>query len=75
MRALADWRREQGHFDARRAVQNRHWFEEEVRRGLLARLEEQAGTRAALDALGEEVAAGRRTPSAAAAEVLDHLKG
>ena len=38
MQALADWRREAGHFDARRAEQARYWFREDVRQGLLARL-------------------------------------
>ena len=73
IRALADWRRETGHFEARRAFQNRYWFEEEVRRGLLARLEADPEARAALDALGSEVEAGRRAPGAAALEVLGRL--
>ncbi|MEZ5686876.1 MAG: methylmalonyl Co-A mutase-associated GTPase MeaB, partial [Paracoccaceae bacterium] len=31
MTTLAAWRRENGHFEARRAAQARHWFETEVR--------------------------------------------
>lgn len=37
MTDLADWRREWGHFDARRAEQSRQWFLAELRAGLLAR--------------------------------------
>jgi len=74
MRALADWRRESGHFVARRAEQARHWFEEEVRRGLLARLTADASVRARMERLGEEVAAGRAAPAKAAAEMLEALK-
>ncbi|TKA94074.1 methylmalonyl Co-A mutase-associated GTPase MeaB, partial [Cereibacter changlensis] len=36
MQALLEWRRANGHSDRRRAEQARHWFEEEVRQGLLA---------------------------------------
>ncbi|UWQ22289.1 methylmalonyl Co-A mutase-associated GTPase MeaB [Jannaschia sp. W003] len=73
MRALADWRRETGHWARTRARQAAHWFEEEVRAGLLARLEGDADARAAMRALAEEVAAGRRAPAAAAAEMLGRL--
>lgn len=74
MRALADWRRGSGHFAARRAEQARHWFEEEVRQGLLARLTADASVRARMERLGEEVAAGRAAPARAAAEMLEALK-
>ena len=73
LRTLSDWRRENSHFSARRARQNRQWFEEEVRRGLLARLDTDPGTRAALTALGAEVEAGTRAPAAAAADLLATL--
>ena len=43
MTALADWRRDYGHFAARRAEQARHWFLADVRAGLLARLEQEKG--------------------------------
>ena len=72
MRELVDWRRETGHFDARRAAQARYWFQEEVRRTLLARLETGAARRD-LDRLAEEVAEGRVTPAVAAAQFLDAL--
>ena len=70
MRALADWRRGAGHWEARRAAQARHWFEAEVRAGLLAALTADARLRAAMDRLGGAVEAGTATPEAAAAEVL-----
>lgn len=70
IRALADWRRAAGHWGARRAGQARHWFEAEVRAGLLAALTADPGVRAAMDRLGATVAAGEATPDAAAAEVL-----
>ena len=75
MRALAEHRKTTGFWDARRAEQARRWFADEVRRGLLARLESDPEADAAMDRLAEDVAAGRRTPGAAAAEVLKHLKG
>jgi LAO/AO transport system kinase len=72
MRALADWRREAGHFAARRAAQARHWFEEEVRHGLLARLTADPAIRARMARLADEVEAGR-SPTQAAAELLGEL--
>jgi LAO/AO transport system kinase len=73
MQALVDWRRETGHFDRRRAEQARYWFEEEVRQGLLSRL--QSGpARAALQSLSQAVAEGRITSERAALQMLqDHL--
>jgi LAO/AO transport system kinase len=68
MQALIGWRREQGHFAGRRAEQARHWFEEEVRQGLLARLETPAA-RAELERLGAAVAAGQ-IPAPQAARTL-----
>lgn len=73
MTALADWRRANGHWDARRAEQARGWFEEEVRQGLLARLTGDADMRARMDNLGARVAAGQVLPDTAAAEVLTAL--
>jgi len=72
--SLANWRRDNGHFASRRADQNRHWFEDEVRRGLLARLEADPATNTALHALGQAVAEGQRSPSSAALELLERLK-
>ena len=75
MRALADWRRQTGHWAARRAEQSRHWFEEEVRRGLLAALTDDPGVRAAMAAAGARVAEGRDGPDRAAAAMLARLRG
>ncbi|MEL6620819.1 MAG: methylmalonyl Co-A mutase-associated GTPase MeaB [Pseudomonadota bacterium] len=75
MRALTDWRSAQGHFSANRAAQARYWFEQEVQAALLAKLHTPSA-RAALDALAADVAAGDRTPTAAARAFLaDHLDG
>ena len=73
MTKLTDWRREQGHFDSRRAEQQRYWFEEEVRQALLAQL--QTGiAKDHLATLGDQVAKGEISVSKAAGEMLDHLK-
>ena len=70
---LADWRRENGFWDARRAMQARRWFEEEVRLGLLARLTNSPEMRRRLDGFGVRVAAGDLAPTAAAKEMLGLL--
>ena len=73
MTKLTDWRRELGHFDSRRAEQQRYWFEEEVRHALLAQL--QTGiAKDHLATLGDQVAKGEISVSKAAGEMLDHLK-
>ena len=73
MTALADWRRAEGHWAARRAAQARHWFEEEVRQGLLARLTADPAARARMAEFGTAVARGERDPTQAAVEMLDLL--
>ncbi|TCM86149.1 methylmalonyl Co-A mutase-associated GTPase MeaB [Rhodovulum steppense] len=73
MQALAQWRRETGHFEARRAEQARYWFAEEVRRGLLARLDHDPAMRARMAALGAQVAAGETSVERATAEMLTAL--
>ncbi|MBC7147473.1 MAG: methylmalonyl Co-A mutase-associated GTPase MeaB [Thioclava marina] len=75
MQTLAEWRRANGHFDRRRAEQARHWFEAEVREGLLARLREDPQIRAKMTELGDAVADGQNAPSAAAATMLELLHG
>ncbi|MFN5999192.1 MAG: methylmalonyl Co-A mutase-associated GTPase MeaB [Paracoccaceae bacterium] len=69
MQTLAAWRKAEGHWDRTRATQARHWFEAEVRDGLLSALarEPQKGLMASF---GDRVAAGALTPEAAAAEML-----
>lgn len=75
METLTAWRRENGHWDARRAAQARHWFEEEVRQGLLARLTASPEARMRLSRLGEDVARGDRLPGQAAEDMLAWLGG
>ena len=70
--ALARWRRENGHWDQTRATQAAHWFAQEVRQGLLAVLDRDPA-RSAMTALAADVAQGRRSPEAAAAEMLARL--
>ncbi|MDO5370835.1 methylmalonyl Co-A mutase-associated GTPase MeaB [Paracoccus sp. (in: a-proteobacteria)] len=72
MQALAEWRRETGHFTRRRAEQAQSWFLSEVRAGLLGRLQRDPAA-GRLAALGADVAAGRSDPVAAAAEMLAAL--
>lgn len=69
MQSLIEWRKEQGLWTRARAAQARHWFEAEVREGLLAALsrEPQKGLMASL---GNRVASGDLSPEAAAAEML-----
>jgi len=70
MRALADWRRAKGHLTAARAAQARAWFEDEVRRALLARLTDEPAMAARMAALTEAVVAGTLTPARAAERAL-----
>ncbi len=69
MQTLIAWRKDHGHWDRTRAAQARHWFEAEVRDGLLSALtrEPQKGL---MTSLGDRVAAGELAPEAAAAEML-----
>lgn len=69
MQLLVEWRKDSGHWDANRANQARHWFEQEVRFGLLAQLNEGA-MRDTMAHLGAKVASGEMTASSAAREVL-----
>lgn len=72
--ALNHWRQDQGLFAVNRARQARHWFEEEVREGLLARLTADRAVRAEMERLGHAVETGL-SPSAAAARMLHRLAG
>ena len=74
MQALAEWRRDSGVWDRMRAEQATHWFAEEVRDGLLARLRTDGDVKAQMRRLASEVAQGRQTPDAAAAEMLSQLR-
>ncbi|MFT4152139.1 MAG: methylmalonyl Co-A mutase-associated GTPase MeaB [Paracoccaceae bacterium] len=72
MQELTGWRRDHGHFTARRADQARYWFDQEVRQGLLSVLGSPA-LRLRMDELGRAVAEGRISPEAAAGQVLADL--
>lgn len=68
--ALNDWREAHGHHGARRAAQNRHWFETEIREGLLTQIAARADLRRVMDEMGAEVSDGKRDPREAAAKLL-----
>ncbi|GAA6188844.1 methylmalonyl Co-A mutase-associated GTPase MeaB [Litorivita sp. NS0012-18] len=72
MQSLTEWRKAQGHFDARRAAQAEYWFDQEVRQGLLAALEREP-LKGTMSLIGARVAKGEITPSLAAKEVLAQL--
>ncbi len=72
MQALVAWRRDHGHWTGRRAEQAAHWFAAEVRQGLLQVLQREPA-KGQMQALAGEVAGGRKTPEAAAAEMLVRL--
>ncbi|MCV6584587.1 MAG: methylmalonyl Co-A mutase-associated GTPase MeaB [Marinibacterium sp.] len=72
MQTLTDWRRDQGHWQTRRADQARYWFQAELRDALLARLDTPEA-RQTLDQLGDSVASGALSPASAVDEMLTHL--
>ncbi|MEJ6389694.1 methylmalonyl Co-A mutase-associated GTPase MeaB [Gymnodinialimonas ulvae] len=74
MQALAEWRKAHSHWDRTRAAQAAHWFEQEVREGLLARLTRDADVKALMREQAEAVARGQATATAAARDVLDRLR-
>ena len=67
--ALRDWRVAEGHWQARRAAQARHWFDEELRHALLARLDTPA-IRARRAELAAQVARGETSAVRAARALL-----
>ncbi|WP_159964106.1 methylmalonyl Co-A mutase-associated GTPase MeaB [Profundibacterium mesophilum] len=71
--ALASWRRENGHWDRRRAAQAGHWFDDAVRHGIMERLRADPRIKAALREARGAVAEGEAAPGAAAARVLTLL--
>jgi len=73
LEALALARQASGAFAGRRAAQAVAWFEDEVRRGLMARLQRDAGLRRAMERAAKAVAAGRADPGQAADAVLARL--
>ena len=73
MQELANWRKTNGFWQENRQIQARSWFEEELRNGLLARLEAPE-IRKAKETLAGQVMAGGLSPVAAAQELLAGLK-
>jgi len=73
MQNLAQWRREAGIWEETRATQAAHWFETELREGLLARLREDKKIRAAIETRARDVADGKISPDAAVAEILGKM--
>lgn len=72
MQDLARWRKANGHWQSRRAEQARHWFEEEVRSGLLEVLRHEPAL-GLMQRIGARVEQGQTTPEAAASEMLGLL--
>ncbi|MGB1023606.1 MAG: methylmalonyl Co-A mutase-associated GTPase MeaB [Paracoccaceae bacterium] len=73
MQNLAQWRQAAGVWEETRATQAAHWFETELREGLLARLREDNTIRAAIETRARDVADGKISPDAAAAEILGKM--
>ena len=69
---LVNWRRGTGHWAERRAAQAQHWFMEELRQSLLARLSKPEA-RALVNALRKQVADGSITASKAAEHAILQL--
>ena len=69
---LVKWRRETSHWQERRAAQARHWFHEEIRQTLLARLETPSAQKLTSHKL-REVESGQTTPTKAAASLVSTL--
>ncbi|MGJ8602909.1 MAG: methylmalonyl Co-A mutase-associated GTPase MeaB [Marivita sp.] len=74
MQTLTQWRRDHGHFAARRAAQARFWFEAELKQTLLARLEREP-MKGLVQSLGRAVEQGVMTPGQAADDVFAQLEG
>jgi LAO/AO transport system kinase len=72
---LADWRKTHGHWASIRANQARIWFDQEVKRGVLAQLDEDKAIADLRKALDVEVGKGVLSPEKAAETVLRALKG
>jgi LAO/AO transport system kinase len=74
MVALTDWRRKAGIWDSTRKDQASYWFAQDVRNGLLQLLQDDPALAKRMKAAQDDVAAGRKTPSAAASDVLTPLQ-
>ena len=74
MTTLTDWRREQGHWQARRTAQALHWYRHGVEQALLAQLTEDPDTAARLAEHARAVEAGEMSPGRAVELVLASLR-
>lgn len=74
MTTLAAWRRDAGIWDATRKAQSGYWFGEDVRQGLLSMLRDDPGHAVRIATAQADVAAGKLSPAAAAAQVLAPLR-
>ncbi|MDP5085381.1 MAG: methylmalonyl Co-A mutase-associated GTPase MeaB [Yoonia sp.] len=74
METLAQWRQDTGVWAQTRQMQANYWFTQDVRQGLVQLLHDDPQTAARLEIAQAAVSAGRLSPSAAAAQVLDPLK-
>ncbi|MDA9979964.1 methylmalonyl Co-A mutase-associated GTPase MeaB [Yoonia sp.] len=74
MVALAEWRKQSGVWDNTRQDQSSYWFQQDVRNGLLQLLQDDPSLAQRMDAAQADVASGRKTPAAAAADVLEPLQ-
>ena len=72
MQTLTRWRRDHGFWQQRRADQARHWFSEELRHALLARLDTPE-VRALSGELADQVAEHSLSAAAAVRIMLEHL--
>ncbi|WP_435139077.1 methylmalonyl Co-A mutase-associated GTPase MeaB [Pseudopelagicola sp. nBUS_19] len=73
IKTLTQWRRDAGHWNAHRQDQAEYWFQQEVRHGLLSRLE-SGDAKDAMTQIGAQVSSGDLTPSVAAEKVLSLLR-
>lgn len=71
--ALVAWRRDAGVWTNTRMDQARHWFHEELRAEILARLAADAPTQMRMAKAEDDVVASRLSPAAAAAIVLEPI--
>ena len=74
IQTLTDWRKAHGHWAKTRARQAVHWFEEEVRTGLLARLNDDPDISARMQDLALKVQDAALTPDTAAKALLKALR-
>lgn len=73
IQALADWRKANNIWESRRAEQARYWFHEEVRMGILARLNGAGAVHDHIIELERAVSRGDLSPGVAAQQVIAPL--